>query len=579
MAQFERSRGPMVADVWVIVLSGLVCHRLLFGAGYGLGHDMVFTPRQPLTPEALGVGSSAPRAVPVDGLLALATSVVDGTWVGRFAVFGVLVLAGSGMHRAVREWRLPARLAVAGLAVWNPFVIERLSIGQWSLLAAYAAFPWLLIAVARCARHPSGWCGIAPVVGWLGLSSITPTGGIIAALTVVVLGAGRGRTPLLIGAAVLTQLPWLLPALVTTAGASSDPAGVAAFATRTERPGGPVVSLLGLGGIWDAGSTPDSRSGVLGYVTSAVVVAALVLGRATLRRAFGALAPRLAALAGAGFALALVSAVPGGAAVMRWAVQTLPGAGLLRDSQKWLLPFAVLAVLAVGAVVQRVVVAARRIEFVALAAVVAAAAPVLLLPDAVASADRALTPVRYPSDFKTIARIVDGHGALATLPFEAYRRFAWGQATSVADPASRWFDTTVETSDELVVGTTRLHGEDPRAAHIATALRLGRPTGAVLAAAGVRWALVYLDAPGSSQVSRTGLQAVFLGAHLALYRVPGPVSAQGGRPGQFAASAVELVDGLVLAVVLAALGVSVMPGRGRRTADTIGLDQREGRSA
>src|SRR4051812_14916263 len=66
--------------------------------GYLLGHDMVFTPRQPLGLAAIGVSSAAPRAVPLDALVALAERIMDGAVVGRLAV--VLPLVGAGIGAA-----------------------------------------------------------------------------------------------------------------------------------------------------------------------------------------------------------------------------------------------------------------------------------------------------------------------------------------------------------------------------------------------------------------------------------------------------------------------------------------------
>ena len=553
--------SAVIADLWAIVTSAVVCRRLLFGDGYGLGRDMVFTPRQPLSLDALGLGSSAPRAVPVDGLLGLLTSLVDGTWVGRFAVFGVLAVAGCGAHRLGRCWGTPARVAMAGFAVWNPFVIERLALGQWSLLAGYAALPWLASAADRYLEERN-LLRLGPVVAWLGLASITPTGGLTATALLVLLGLRRSGGFRLAGVALLLQLPWLLPGMFGAATLTSDPAGVGAFAVRTERPGGPLTTVLGLGGIWDAGSTPASRSGVLGYATTVVFVAALLVGWPVLRRTLGDVATRLAVLAGAAVVLALASSVPGVRGVVRWAVEEIPGAGLLRDSQKWLAPFALFVILSLGAVVQRVLNASSRVEILVVVTAVSVCAPLLLLPDALRTVDPTLTPSRYPPDFAAVARIVDGRGEMVTLPFTSYRRFSWSNGTAVADPASRWFDTDVVVSDALVVGDLQLAGEDTRAERVGAALRSGRLPREVLAENGVRWALVYRDAPGADGVVTKGLVSAYLGQYLDLYRVPGRIGVPPDtEPKTAVAWAVVSVDLLLLAALTAACLVAVAARR------------------
>ena len=37
-----------------------------------------------------------------------------------------------------------ARLAAGVCYAWNPFVAERLLIGQWALLLGYAGLPWVI---------------------------------------------------------------------------------------------------------------------------------------------------------------------------------------------------------------------------------------------------------------------------------------------------------------------------------------------------------------------------------------------------------------------------------------------------
>lgn len=542
----------LVADAWALALAVVLAHRMLFGSGYGLARDMVFSPQQPLTPEVLGLGSGSARAVPLDAVVGVLEHVVDGTWVGRFAIVAFLALAGCGARRLVKAWSLPSQLLTAGLAVWNPFVIERLALGQWALLSSYAALPWLIRAVRR---YRTGERRIGPVLGWLLLASLTPTGGLIGVGSVLVLGLGRDRrrSAGVVLAAVITQLPWIVPSLLNTAAVTSDPGAVAAFAARSERAGGPLLSLLGFGGIWDSTSAPDSRAGVLGYLTTAAVVVALVLGLLLLaRRRSGSALPRLVALAAGGFVLAAASSVPGLDAVVRWVVANVPGAGLLRDSQKWLEPFVLLVVLCAGEcaqwVIERMAAAdsERRREVVGLAAVVACVIPVLLLPDALAATRNTLTPVHYPDDFTAVADRVDGHGVVLTLPLSGYRLFSWGAPVPVADPAAHWFDDRVIVSDELAVGNTVLKGEDPLVARIAHGLASSESTRDALASAGVDWVVVYRDAAGASALRLTGLEPAYTGRYLALYRVPGPV-VRASSPSSGEVATVVAVDFLGLA--------------------------------
>jgi len=80
-------------------------------AGDLLGHDMVFTPRQPLDLASVGVSSASPRAVPLDALVALAERVVDGALVARLALILPLLAVGVGCAVLVGTRVLAARLA------------------------------------------------------------------------------------------------------------------------------------------------------------------------------------------------------------------------------------------------------------------------------------------------------------------------------------------------------------------------------------------------------------------------------------------------------------------------------------
>ncbi|HEX2903785.1 MAG TPA: hypothetical protein VHO01_10065 [Jatrophihabitans sp.] len=518
------------AELFVLLLTGWLLwpQRL---AGYGLGHDMVFTPDQPLNAGSVGLGSTPPRAVPLDALVALAGKALGGEVTGRLALVIPLLAAGWGAQRLLahllpepQSARLPALLLVGGAVVWNPFVIERLALGQWALLWCYGALPWLVVAVRRRSR--------AATVLALAAAAITPTGAVIAAAVLLVTGWRRRlRESLALTAlAVLVQLPWLLPALTSGASATSDPRAVAAFAARAERPGGAVGSLLGLGGIWSADVTPASRAGVLGYLTALAVVLAVVAGRR--------LVPvRLWALAGAGFVLAALATMPGGGGALRWAVAHLPGAGLLRDGQKWLLPAVLIVIVAAGLALNRL--RAQPVLLATLAAVL----PLLLLPDGPATLRVPLSPVHYPAGWTQVARQVQGSRTVLVLPFSSYRSFAWAPGRTVLDPAPRLLDAPVLVDDRLAVGQELLRGEDPQ-----VSAYLRHPDR--LAGQGIGWVVVEQGTPGPVPTDLGQLTEVYAGPGVQLYRVPGPIAAPGSRAGR--AVLVIGADLLVLLLVIVA---------------------------
>lgn len=485
----QRPRRPVAdraLDAWPLVLALLLCWPLLTSGGYPLARDLVFVPHQPLTDASLGLGDAAPRAVPVDALVSLASHVVDGGVLARVVLPVVLATAGWGAHRLVRPLGTTARLAVAGFAVWNPYVVERLALGQWALLASYAALPWLAVAADRWRRERRR-ADLAAVVLWTAVASITPTGGVVAVVTVLVLGSWRPAVP-----AALLQLSWLLPSFVGAAGLTSDPDGVNAFAARAEAPGGVLVSLLGLGGAWDRDSVPATRESWWGLVAAVVAVAVVVLGWRGLRSFWGSCAPRALGLGLGGLLLAAAGATGPGTDVLRWLVTTVPGAGLLRDTQKYDAWWALLVVCTFGVVVDRAVSAARRSgpELVLSTGLVAVALPGVLMPDATRVVWPTVDPVTLPPSLTAAAaRVARNPADVVVLPWASYRRFPWGHGPA-SDPAVRMLDADVVTDDSLRVGSMVVAGESARAAAVARELARPDPD---LASLGFGWRLTWSD--------------------------------------------------------------------------------------
>ena len=509
---------------WIAALAALLLSPIR-RAGYLLGHDMVFTPRQPLDLASIGLSSASPRAVPLDALVAIAERVADGALVGRVAVVAPVFAAGLGVAVLLSSRSLPARLAAGGFAVWNAYFVERMALGQWALLWAYAALPWIVLAVNR-GRGRGGWFARALAIA---AASITPTGGLIATASAVTVSAvggnGRRETLRVAALAVALQLPWVVAAVVSPAAATSDPAAVAAFAARAEHSGGVALSLLTGGGIWDSEVVPGSRAGVLAWLTLAALIAAAVFGWRRLSELLGArLLAALTGLAAAGVVVALASSVPGGDAVMRSVVAHVPGAGLLRDSQKWIMPLVLLEALLVGADVDRIAAAVHARHVRVLVGIAAACLPILLLPDAAATMRPTFEPVHYPRDWSAVVAAAR-RGDAAVLPFESYRLFAWAPGRSVLDPAPRLIAVPAVVDDRLAVAGKVLRGEDTRARQVDAALTAAGKRGTGLAAGlarlGVTWVILEHGTPGP--VPDFGeLVPVHIGTDVSLYRVPGP---------------------------------------------------------
>ncbi|MGH3469630.1 MAG: hypothetical protein ACRDQF_18070, partial [Thermocrispum sp.] len=111
--------------------------------GFVLAYDMVFTPHQPLVDASLGLGTALPRAVPADAVVAVLGVAIDGQLLQKAALLGSLFFAALGAGRLLAAHPLAVQLLAAAAYGWNGYVAERLFIGHWTVLVAYAALPWI----------------------------------------------------------------------------------------------------------------------------------------------------------------------------------------------------------------------------------------------------------------------------------------------------------------------------------------------------------------------------------------------------------------------------------------------------
>lgn len=524
----RHSRTPQrVTAGYSLVLTLLIMGPLL-GPGYLLLRDAVSTPRSHLTDSALGVSAAAPRAVPQDFLIAVLSSVLDGGLLVKAIILLALFAAGCGAARMTRTLLptvgLGGQLVAVTVALWNPYVAERLLQGHWSLLTGYAALPWIVCAAVAMRRRGSP--GLLLIA--LACAGLTPTGAVLAGLLALILaalpgGRRRGRRLLVTAAALLAVAsPWLVAAAVGGGGGASDPAGVAAFAARAEPGLGTLGSLAGLGGIWNSLAVPGSRTTVFAVFGTAMLLALLACGLPGLwrRRRNPVLLALLAVAALAVLAPALFATGPG-LALGRAIVESVPGAGLGRDAQKWValaMPgYALAAAWAAHWLGRRRIWAGLGISLLLIAG----------LPDLMWGVGGALRPTHYPPAWAQVAELATaGDGDVAVLPAGSFRRFDGGPVA--LDPAPRWLRADVLDPGELVVGGPPGQGATVGGAgsQAQDALLAGAPPER-LAELGVRWVLVEHRTPGdlgASAQSLSGLEPVFADADLSLYRVPGPIT-------------------------------------------------------
>lgn len=507
----------VVVPVVVAMLQAWVVLGPALGRGVAVTHDMAWSPDPRWTPFVLGLDTPAPRAVPSDAVVVLLGKVVGASLAQHLVLLTILVALALGTCALLDE--LLPRVGVAGLvaaavaAVWNPFVSERLAVGQWAVLLGLAALPWGLRAALRVVRRGTSPYAVAPALGCAavgGGNSLLLVGG--AVLAVLASGAVVVRSRRVLGAAGAAvamclglAAAWALPAL--TASPVADSAGVRAFAPVADGPLGVVVSLLGGGGFWNTGAHPEPRGQVLIALTSALlasagVAAALVVGwRDRVRPGVLLVVPVLLC-----WLLLLLSL--GGPAAGLWesVVSRVPGGGLLRDSQKLLGVWVVLAATGLG------VLADRAVRFVPAGLVgpvlgLLVGLPLVLSPQLVWGIGGRLEAVTVPDDFRAgltqVATLPPGDVGL--LPWSQYRRYEWNESRVSLTLVPRMLDRVVLFDDSLPLRSGTVAGESPRAASVSERIRGGSGPAQALADAGVRYVAAELG--GAQDVDTEALRS------------------------------------------------------------------------
>jgi len=558
------SRGTVADLLWSTGLAVAVFGPLLLGTGYWLFGDMVFVPEQPWKAAWLGLDGSLPRAVPMDALVSVVTHVVPGSWLQRALLVGGFVLGGVGVGRVVRDHAWYARAAAITLLLWNPWVYERLLIGQWAILLGFLALPWVVLGARRLRDDPRrGWAEAAIAVTVASVCS--PSSGVMAAAVLAVLGITRDRRTWLATAVVgiVANLTWLVPAVTADAARVSADGVFAGFVARGESGAGLLPSLLSLGGIWKTSILPDARTSTFLVLLSCLLTVAAVLG---LRRAVPEHPGewrRLVVLGLAALVVAAAPAVPGGAELLEDLADRVPALALLRDSHRFLAPLGVvLALGAAGAVtaVRERVRPGREALWSVVGLVVAA--PVLLLPALAWGGAGELERSSYPAEWAEVADLLgDDPGRVVVLPWAgSYRGYDWNHRRAVLDPAPRYFPGEVLVDDRVLLDAGSVPAEDPRVEEVRRALAADDPA-AALRAIDVRWVLVER---GMAEVAPPAGLVVHEGDELTLIDVSAegpPAASDRGDPGF--GTFVLVLSGHSASVYLLLMGGTVRIRHGR----------------
>ncbi len=542
-AERDGHRLPARHPAWWPGLTGLLLGVLALGPalarGFVLSYDMVFVPDPPFSSALAGLTGGPARPVPSDAVVAVAALAVPADILQKLILLSIFTLACAGAAALLADcWRartgerppLLACLAAGVYYTWNPYVAERLVIGQWATLLGYAGLPWVLRLLCagpeRIGRTRIALTLLPAAVGGFAAMAITALAAGPAALARGGRPGQRARRLAVVSAVcLLLSLPWIIPSLIEPVRA--DPVGANLFAARADTPFGSLGSLVVLSGIWNAQAVPLGYGGVTAGCWL-LVVAAAGAGYVFIARPLR-LAPGLGVAGMLGLAVAAVGVSSPGRAVLRDLISAWAGFAVLRDGQQYVAALAVAEAIGLGAGVAWAV---RGIQVkagpgagddVALSAsalsagtvsagtvsankaasragvggaglgVVALLAPVLLLPGMAWGSAGRLHAVWYPADWLAARQTIDADpapGAVLLLPWALYRRYPWNDGEAVFDPWSRLLARDVIFNDALTVGSQTIGQESAASIRLNRVLSQPGPLTGRLRAAGVRYVVV-----------------------------------------------------------------------------------------
>lgn len=523
------TRDPALVAAVVGALSTtavLIGPALRPGYALYLDHIAVPEPARPqwqhlTTPEGL-------RAWPLSGVSWAWSQILPSWGFQHLTLLSAVVGAGLGVGVVLRQWGWGAALAGSIMAIANPYVVERLLLGQAGLLLAYAALPWILVASRQqTAGLRVGLVSLASVP-----AALTPWGALVAGTAAVGVGIGRRRRPGEIlaqaGASVALCLPWLIPALRMPP-SPADPNGAYAFRLADDTSLGTFVSALTGGGVWSSSAQLGARTGGVGV---AITVAAVTLGVIGAWAVLRAQRREGVLLALTWVGLPAATAVLSGPALGIWAdLQSAPAVALFRDLHRALAP-STMAFVLLAAIGVRVLVSAVSFGQAGSRAVLGVLLPtslaVMLVPGSPARLHSAYDPSPFSPEWSGVVAAVEVPGRVVSLPWQPLRRADWMTQT--------FLDPTVKALGERTVADTTLtvvrdgesitvHDAAPdQGVDDALASRLTAGTGDpvpsdLLTSSGITHVLIWKNSPGVVPRRSAGWDVTFSGADFELWSV------------------------------------------------------------
>jgi hypothetical protein len=419
-----------------------------------------------------------------------------------FALF--FPLAAAGVARLVGDVAMSGRLprVVAGIFyAANPFVFERIAVGQVGVLLGYALLPFAIVSLLR-ASQATGIRKIGAAGWWAAMAALSVHFLWIAGLAVLgVVIARRVTSRAMLWAAATIGTVAVLSAYLffsqlgqprpVTVGASD----VAAYATRSDARLGLFGNVLGLYGFWRQGPRlPKDVVPIWPALLVAILVVAAVGAFSALRDAERRPLAGVLLLSGtAGYFLALGTQGPTGP-LFRFLFDHVPLFQVMREPQKFLCLTALAYAVLFGWGAQQLLTWARQDRAMRLAVgVLVVALPLAYSPTFVNGLSGQVRGVNVPAGFAAADRLMgDGPGQVLVLPWHQYLGFPWSHGV-IANPAPVLFHRDVIVGDNVELPGVYSTSTSSRSGYLQSRYAQGAAQsdfGSAVAAVGVRYVVV-----------------------------------------------------------------------------------------
>ena len=439
------------------------------------------------------------------GIVLAVTASVSGRASGwlPFAIFFPLAAVGAAHlipDFAKGSRHLPRILAGLFYAA-NPFVFERVVVGQVGVLLGYALLPFAVTSALRVSDM-DGWQPLGAAGWWAAMTALSVhflwIGGVVVLAVVVVrmseprvlcwAAASIGTVAVLSAYLFFAQLGVARP---VTVGATD----VAAYATRSDPHLGLYGNVLGLYGFWRQGpKLPKDVVHVWPYLLAAILVVAAIGAFSALKDAERRPLAGVLLLAGtAGYFLALGTQGPTGP-LFRFLFDHVPLFQVMREPQKFLCLTALAYAVLFGWGAQQLLTWARqdRAMRVAITALVVAL-PLAYSPTFVNGLSGQVRGVTVPAGFAQADRLMgDGPEQVLVLPWHQYLGFPWSHGV-IANPAPVLFHRDVIVGDNVELPGVYSTSTSSRSGYLQSRYAQGAAQsdfGSAVATVGVRYVVV-----------------------------------------------------------------------------------------